>query len=322
MIDELRIKVTASDGGDGRVAFEKKRGMRGVTGGDGGNGGSVYMEAVSDLSALRNYRFKKSFSSKKGQDGGVSKLKGKNGEDLIIKVPIGTIAHNLDTGEDFEILDIGQRLMIAKGGKGGRGNWQFRSSTNRAPQYAEEGRSGQTFDYYLELKLIADIGFIGLPSAGKSSLLNALTNASVKTAEYHFTTLEANLGVYYPSKKAPPIILADIPGLIEGASQGKGLGDKFLRHIQRTQQLIHCISAESENLAKDYKTIRSELKLFDKHLTPKPEHLLLTKTDILSREELKQKMKELAKLNPSVYNSSIKSENGLKALKKLIEKNE
>ncbi|MEZ4156453.1 MAG: GTPase ObgE [Candidatus Paceibacterota bacterium] len=319
MVDELRIKVRAGRGGDGRVAFAKGRGSKGVTGGDGGNGGSVYMEAVSDLSVLRNYRFKKAFEAENGGDGGTKKLKGKNGEDLIIKVPVGTIAHNLDTKEDIEVLEVGEKVRLAKGGKGGRGNWHFRTAERQAPDFAEKGRSEEEFEYYIELRLIADAGFIGLPSAGKSSLLNALTEATAKVASYHFTTLEANLGVFYPTNsKAVQTILADIPGLIEGAHKGKGLGDKFLRHIKRTRYLFHCISAESENMKKDYKTIWDELKSFDKELSQKNECIILTKIDLISDKEKEKRIKELKKLNPNVICTSVETEDGLEEIQKFI----
>ena len=319
MIDELHITVAAGKGGDGRVAFEKGPGQKGVTGGDGGNGGSVYMEAVSDFNVLRDYRYKKEFEAENGNDGGINRLKGKNGEDFIIKVPVGTIAHNLDTKEDLEVLEVGERVRLAKGGKGGRGNWHFRSSTRQSPDFAEEGRSEERFEYFIELKLLADIGFIGLPSAGKSSLLNELTKANVKTAAYHFTTLEPNLGVFYPpSNKPRPIVLADIPGLIEGASEGKGIGDKFLRHIQRTKYLFHCVSAESPDLKKDYEVIRQELEAYDTQLSEEPECIVLTKIDLLEPEEIEAKKKELQKLNPCVLTSTIADEAELEELKEKI----
>ncbi|MDP3880587.1 MAG: GTPase ObgE [bacterium] len=318
MVDEIKVKITAGRGGNGCVAFEKGPGKKGVSGGDGGNGGSVYMEAVSDLSALRNYRFKKEFQAENGQDGRNKLLAGKNGEDLILKVPIGTVAHNLDAEEDLELTEVGQKVRLAKGGKGGRGNWHFRTAERQSPDFAEQGRSEESFDYHIELKLIADIGFIGLPSAGKSSLLNAFTRARAKVAAYPFTTLEPNLGVYHTPNRQ--IILADIPGLIEGAHKGKGLGDKFLRHIQRTKYLFHCISSESEDLAGDYQAIRAELRDYDTKLAKKSECIILTKVDLLDEATLNAKVETLKKINPCVFPASVLELETLEAIKEFIQK--
>lgn len=318
MVDEIKIKITAGRGGDGAVAFEKGPGMQGVAGGDGGNGGSVFMEAVSDLSALRNYRFKKEFKAPDGENGRNKLLEGKNGEDLILKVPIGTVAHNLDTKEDIEVVEVGETVRLAKGGKGGRGNWHFRTATRQAPDFAEKGRSEESFDFHIELKIIADIGFVGLPSAGKSSLLNAFTRARAKVAAYPFTTLEPNLGVYHAPGKQ--IILADIPGLIKGAHKGKGLGDKFLRHIQRTKYLFHCISAESEDLAGDYKAIRQELNDYDVDLNKKSECIILTKTDLLDKDAVQEKIESLKEINPCVFPASVLELDSLGPIKDLMQK--
>lgn len=247
LIDDVKIKVIAGRGGDGTVAFNKTKMSLGPTGSDGGNGGSVYFEGVSDLSALGQFRYKKELAAQNGERGKRQLNDGSDGDDLILKVPIGTIIHNLSTTENNEIVFIGQRLLVAKGGKGGKGNYKFRSATITSPEEFEEGLPGEECELRLELKLIADVGFIGLPNVGKSSLLNQLTGAKSKVADYSFTTLEPNLGVYYE------LILADIPGLIEGASIGKGLGVKFLRHIERTKTLFHFISAESIDPVKDQK---------------------------------------------------------------------
>ncbi|MCK4525664.1 MAG: Obg family GTPase CgtA, partial [Candidatus Andersenbacteria bacterium] len=284
------------------------------TGGDGGNGGSVYLEGVSNLTALNKFRFKKEFSAEDGVNGKNKLLEGAKGKDLILKVPIGSVAHNLDTGKSVELVSVGEKIMIAKGGKRGRGNWHFRSPVNTTPRECEKGIEGKHFNFLLELRMIADVGFIGLPSAGKSSLLNALTKAKVKTAAYHFTTLEPNLGNYYG------LILADIPGLIEGASAGKGLGIKFLRHIKRTKILIHCISCESENIKKDYKIIKEELKKYELALARKKEYIFLTKTDLVSAKEIKEKMKELKKISPNTLAVSIHDEKSLGEIRKLLNK--
>ena len=268
LIDNVIIKTGGGDGGKGAVAFNKNMMSLGPVGGSGGNGGNVYVEGVADLSALRQFRFKKEFFAENGLNGRGQFCDGNDGEDIILKIPTGTVVKNLTAKiepisaptdgstiwDEFEILKIGERILIAKGGHGGKGNFLFRSPKNTSPVRFQLGLPGEKFEISLELKLIADVGFIGFPNAGKSSLLNELTAAKSKVANYPFTTLEPNLGVYYE------LILADIPGLIEGASIGKGLGIKFLKHIERTKILFHFISAESENLEKDYQIIRNELK--------------------------------------------------------------
>ncbi|MDF1498139.1 MAG: Obg family GTPase CgtA [Patescibacteria group bacterium] len=314
IVDEIQIKVAGGKGGDGIVAFNKNKYERGPTGGDGGNGGSVFLEGTSNLTALNKFRFKKEFFAEDGVDGKNKLLEGAKGKDLILIVPIGTVAHNLDTNKDIEITKPGEKIMIARGGKRGRGNWHFRSSTNTTPKEFEKGTKGQHYNFILELQMIADVGFIGLPSAGKSSLLNALTKAKAKTAAYHFTTLEPNLGDYYG------LIIADIPGLIEGASLGKGLGIKFLRHIKRTKTLIHCLSTESTDLTRDYKIIKNELKSYEVGLSKKEEYIFLTKTDLISENEVKKKIKELKKINPNVLPVSICDDKSIEKVKKLLNK--
>ncbi len=287
LIDDVKIKVKAGRGGDGKVAFNNTKMALGPTGASGGNGGSIYFEGVSDLGALGQFRYKKELVA---QDGGRGKDQfndGADGDDLILKVPIGTVVHNLSTDKDDEIISIGQRLLAVKGGWGGKGNFKFRSSVNTSPMEFQKGLPGEEYELRLELKLIADIGFIGLPNVGKSSLLNQLTNAKSKVANYSFTTLEPNLGVYYE------LILADIPGLIEGASDGKGLGVKFLRHIERTKTLFHFISVESAELAKDYQIIRNELGAYNKELLDKPEYIFLSKADLMDKDEVDKKLDEL-----------------------------
>lgn len=312
LIDEVRIKIAAGKGGDGCVAFDNSKGGRGPTGASGGKGGDVYMAATSNLTALNKFRFKKEFEAEDGVNGKNRLLDGRSGEDLILEVPIGTIAHNLTTGKDFEIMQPTDKILLARGGKGGRGNWFFRSSTNTTPKEWEPGKPGQEYDVQLELNLIAQVGLIGFPSAGKSSLLNALTKAEAKVAAYPFTTLEPNLGDFYG------LIIADIPGLIEGASEGKGLGTKFLRHIKRTDTLIHCISAESDDLKKDYDIIRSELTKYAPELAQKKEYIFLTKTDLLSAEEKEKQLETLRKINPDVFAVSIYDYDELEEVKKLL----
>ena len=269
LIDDVIIKISAGDGGRGAVAFNKNIMSLGPTGGSGGNGGSIYIEGVSDLSALSQFRYKKDIKAENGGQGRGQFRDGPNGKDLFLKVPVGTVIQIVlpqkTKGIPFtkEVLKVGERVLIAEGGHGGKGNFLFRGPKNTSPKQFQEGLPGEHFTVRMELKLIADVGLIGLPNAGKSSLLNELTASQSKVANYPFTTLEPNLGVYFD------LILADIPGLIEGASSGKGLGVKFLRHIERTKILFHLISAESENPSKDYKIIKKELTKYSKELAGK-----------------------------------------------------
>lgn len=317
LTDEVKIKVSAGKGGDGAVAFNKTKMSLGPTGGRGGDGGNVYFEGVSDLTALNKYRHKKEYYAENGKRGENNKASGHTGQEMILTVPIGSVVHNLITKENIDITKVGQRVLVAQGGIGGRGNFYFRSPVDTSPEKSEEGKPGEEFDFFIELRLIADLGLIGLPNAGKSSLLNELTKANAKVANYSFTTLEPNLGVL------DDLIIADIPGLIEGASTGKGLGIKFLKHIQRTKLLIHCISAESENIERDYEIIWKELKNYSLELAEKKELLLLTKTDILSKKELKEKLAQIKKLvknkNCLGFEAiSIHDWDSLERLKKLI----
>jgi len=314
LIDDVKIKVSSGKGGKGAVAFNKNLMSLGPTGATGGKGGSVYAEAIADLSALNQFRFKKILSAEDGQEGRSQFRDGQDGKDLILKIPVGTLIHNLTTGSEIELIKIGERALLAKGGNGGRGNFHFRSSLNTSPKQFQPGLPGEEFDFRLELKLIADIGFVGLPNVGKSSLLNALTNAKSKVANYAFTTLEPNLGVYYE------LVLADIPGLIEGSSQGKGLGIKFLRHIERTKIIFHFISAESPDPRKDYKTIRKELNLYNSELLKKQEYLFLTKSDQLAPKELKVKLSILKGINPKAIAISILDDESVYEVKEILNK--
>jgi len=312
LIDEVAIKIKAGDGGRGAVAFDKNKLALGPAGGSGGSGGSVYFEGVSDLSALLQFKHKKELAAQNGGNGKPQFNDGKNGENLVLKVPIGMVIYNLDTGANQEITKTGEQILAAKGGNGGKGNFLFRSPKNTSPRRFQEGLAGEQFTIRLELKLIADVGLIGLPNAGKSSLLNELTKAKAKVANYPFTTLEPNLGVYYE------LILADIPGLIEGASENKGLGIKFLRHIERTKILFHLVSAESENPEKDYKIIRKEIKKYSSKLAEKPEYLFLSKSDAIPPKEIKRKIGVLKKLNKRALPISIYDWDRLEKLKKIL----
>lgn len=308
--DEVKIKVSAGKGGNGVVAFDKIKMSLGPTGGRGGNGGNVYFEGTTNLSALKKFKHKREYYAEDGRNGKGDRGDGITGKDMILIVPVGSVIHNTDTGQDIDITESGHPVLIAKGGIGGRGNFYFRSSTNTSPDEFEEGKKGESFELHIELRLIADIGLIGLPNAGKSSLLNELTKADVKVADYPFTTLEPNLGTL------GTIIIADIPGLIEGAHTGKGLGIKFLKHIQRTKVLAHCISLESDDLVRDYKTIRNELKEYGTELSKKKEMIILTKSDLVKKEELDRKMKEISSLNTNILAVSIHDYDGLENLRK------
>lgn len=317
LIDNVTIRVKAGDGGRGAVAFNRNKMMLGPVGGNGGFGGNIYVEGVSDLSALSQFRNKKEIKTDNGGNGRGDFVDGSDGEDLIVKVPIGTVITKLETGEVKEIIKSGEKFLLAKGGLSGKGNYHYRSSTNTRPKQFGPGTPGEEFTVRLELKLIADVGLIGLPNAGKSSLLNELTGAKSKVANYAFTTLEPNLGVYYE------LIIADIPGLIEGASEGKGLGVKFLQHIERTKILFHLISAESDDPARDYKVVRGELNKYagrsgSKELDRKKEYLFLSKYDMIGGKELKDKISILKKLNKNVIPLSVHDEDALKKVKEIL----
>ena len=314
LVDDVKIHIKAGDGGRGAVSFNKIKMSLGPVGGSGGRGGSVYAEGVSNLNALNKFRFKKDISSNDGKDGRGQFRDGVDGEDTIIQVPVGTVVHNLDSGKDTEVVKIGERVLLAKGGRGGKGNFHFRSATNTSPKEFQYGVPGEEFNIRLELKLIADVGFIGLPNVGKSSLLNELTRAQSKVANYPFTTLEPNLGTYYE------LILADLPGLIEGASYGKGLGVKFLRHVERTRILFHFVSADSVDTVKDYKVIRRELEEYSPELAKKPEYLFLSKSDEAEPKEVKSKLAKLKKLNSTAVAISILDEESLDKVRDTLSK--
>ncbi|MFZ5982388.1 MAG: Obg family GTPase CgtA [Patescibacteria group bacterium] len=313
LTDEVKIEIMAGSGGDGASAFSKVKMELGPTGGRGGNGGNIYFEGVSDISALKRFRHQKKFEAEKGHRGKNDRSDGKTGEDLTLLVPIGSLITKEESGEKIEIVEVGQKVLAAKGGIGGRGNFYFRSPVNTSPKESEEGKPGEKFSVSIELRLIADAGLIGLPSAGKSSLLNELTKADVKVGAYHFTTLEPNLGAMEGGT-----ILADIPGLIEGASAGRGLGIKFLRHIQRTEVLLHCLSLESEHIEEDYEIIRKELGEYSSELLKKKEIVLLTKTDLVSEETRKNQREMMKKKNPDIWEVSIHDLDSLEKLKERL----
>jgi len=312
LIDDITIRAVAGDGGDGAVSFNKNMMSLGPTGATGGNGGQIYIEGVSDLGALLRLRHSKVFKAESGKVGGKQYNDGHDGADLTIQVPVGTVVHNLDTKTDQEITKIGEKIMIARGGRGGKGNFHFRSSTNTSPKQFQKGEAGEKYTVQLELKLIADVGLIGLPNAGKSSLLNELTRAKSRVANYSFTTLEPHLGVYYD------LILADVPGIIEGASMGKGLGIKFLRHVERTKTIFHLLSAESVDPVSDYDIIREELGAYNPMLLEKEEYLFISKSDMIEPSELKKIITKLKKKNPTVMPLSIHDTETLEQVKKTL----
>lgn len=312
LIDDVKVQIIAGSGGKGAVAFNKNLMTLGPTGASGGKGGSIYIKGVSDLSTLNKFRFQKEVKAENGLDGRSQFRDGRDANDLILIVPVGTVAHNLNTGKDIEITKINQLAVIARGGHGGKGNFHFRSSTNTTPKEFECGELGESFEFRFELKLIADVGFIGLPNVGKTSLLNELTNAKGKVANYPFTTLEPNLGVYYD------LILADVPGLIQGASKGKGLGIKFLRHIERTKILFHFIAADSVDPVADYKTVRKELGAHNKLLLEKPEYIFISKKDAVSPDIIVKVIERLKKLNKNAMSISIFDWDSIELVRKIL----
>lgn len=314
VIDELELHINAGNGGAGKVSFRREKYVPkgGPDGGNGGDGGNVYVKAVSDLGALTRYRHHPEIAGENG-DAGASRLKtGKDGDDLTFVVPVGSILTDIETGETWDLSEVDQTVLLARGGKGGKGNTEFKSSTRQAPDYAQKGTPGETRTIRVDLQYIAHIGLIGLPNAGKSTLLNVLTNANAKAAGYAFTTLEPNLGDLHG------IIIADIPGLIEGAHEGKGLGIRFLKHIRRTRLLVHCIDSASTDPMRDYITIRSELAHFDSDLLEKPEVIVLTKTDEVESKEVEKIAKLFTKKRHIVYNYSALDDESIKELTKQL----
>lgn len=314
-VDELTITLKAGHGGSGKTSFYKPP-QKGPDGGNGGKGGDIYIRLTSDLTALKAYSHKRLIEAENGQAGGSKRMFGLNGKDIEITLPQGVTITDLETGEKIDLDMLPQRMLICKGGLGGRGNHEFKSSRNTTPEYAQPGLEGDQRTLLVILKLIADFGLIGLPNAGKSSLLNELTRTQAKVADYPFTTLEPNLGNLRHHQKS--IIIADIPGLIEGASSGKGLGIKFLKHIEKTTTLLHCISTESENPLPDYKTVRNELEQYNPELLKKPEIILLTKSDQLDAKKIKSLITKLKPLKKKITPVSIYDYDSMEKLKELL----
>ena len=292
-IDEVKIFVSSGNGGHGCASFRREKYIPfgGPDGGDGGKGGDVYFEATKDLNTLVHFRGKKNYKAQNGHGGMGRQRNGFNGEDLVIKVPVGTIIKNAET--DLVICDLathGQKVLIAPGGRGGLGNLNFKTATNQAPRRATDGREGVSLELDLELKLLADLALVGLPNAGKSTLISSVSEAKPKIADYPFTTLEPNLGVLQQGEKS--LVIADIPGLIEDASEGKGLGIKFLKHIERTKAFVHLVDVsyclEEFEAFEAYITIRTELEKFNPELMNKRELICLTKIDAMTEEEIQK----------------------------------
>lgn len=310
LVDELDITIIGGDGGPGRVSFYPKQGS-GPDGGDGGKGGDVYFLVTDDIYALNKFSPGVIYKAENGEPGGRNRKSGGGGKDFILEVPVGTVL-TYENGQEMELNELNKKELLAKGGLGGRGNFFFKSSRNTTPRHAQPGLFGEEVRLQLRLKLIANFGLIGLPNVGKSSVLNELTNASAKIGDYPFTTLEPNLGMFHGR------VTADIPGLIEGASEGKGLGHKFLKHIEKVSLLLHCISSESENPLTDYKIIHQELKKFNPELLKKQEIILLTKSDLFKKIDLENKVKMLLKTKKKIIPVSIHNWDSLQDLTKFL----
>lgn len=313
LLDTVSVVISGGHGGAGVSSFGKKA-RSGPDGGNGGKGGDVYLKATSDITLLNQFSAKTSFSADDGNSGKKFRQSGKDGKDLEILVPRGTSVFDEATEElIFELETIGQKELLCVGGKGGKGNYEFRSAKNTTPQYAQPGLNGQERKVKLVLKLIADFGLIGLPNAGKSSLLNELTNAKAKVGAYSFTTLSPNLGICEGK------VIADIPGLIEGASSGKGLGISFLKHIEKVGRLFHCIASDSDNPLEDYNTVRKEMANYSKELLNKSEIILITKSDLVDKDTLSKLKKKFSTKGDSVLSVSIHDSESLENLKKVFE---
>ena len=296
-VDELTIYAKAGDGGNGVVRWrhEKFKPLAGPAGGNGGCGGDVYVRAVKDLNQLAKYTGNKEFKAESGQAGTNQSQDGRNGQDIYIDIPVGSRVTDIARRRYFEVTELGQTEKILKGGGGGLGNEHFKSSTNRSPEQSTEGRSGESGEFLIEVALMVDVGLIGFPNAGKSTLLNHLTNAHSRVGAYPFTTLEPHLGDFYGHT------IADIPGLISGAAAGKGLGHKFLRHVSRTKMLLHLVSLEHDNPVEQYYTIRTELSEYDESLVKKDELIILTKKDLVKQDFIDSVVSDLAKTENRVF---------------------
>jgi len=319
-LDQAKIYIKAGNGGSGSASFRREKFIEygGPDGGDGGDGGSIIIESDRNLNTLIDFRYAQHFKAREGKSGSKRNKTGGNGGDLILKVPVGTQIYEEDNNTlIYDFTKNKEKYLVASGGKGGLGNVRFKSSTNRAPKKKTNGKIGEEFWIWLQLKVIADIGIIGKPNAGKSSLLAALTRAKPKIANYPFTTINPNLGVTYFDGKE--ITLADIPGLVEGAHKGVGLGDKFLRHIERCKVLLHLIDLTENDLISSYKKIKLELTRYDKKLEKKKEIIFFNKSDLINNEDIKKKLNEFKKKIKSKYEIiSVFSNKDIQKIKKIL----
>ena len=319
-LDQAKIYIKAGDGGAGSASFRREKYIEfgGPDGGDGGNGGSIILESEGNLNTLIDFRYRQNFKAETGKPGSKKNKTGASGKDLILKVPIGTQIFEDDNNTLIEDLTKSeQKIIIANGGKGGLGNVRFKSSTNRAPRKKTGGDKGESFWIWLQLKVIADIGIVGMPNSGKSSLLSVLTSAKPKIANYPFTTINPNLGVANYNNKE--VTLADIPGLIEGAHEGIGLGDKFLRHIERCKNILHLIDITNENVLESYSKVRQELSKYSNKLTKKREIIVLNKIDMMSDAETNKKIETFSKkIKKKIYTISVLKHKGLTAIKRIL----
>ncbi|MEO5627480.1 MAG: GTPase ObgE [Candidatus Saccharimonadales bacterium] len=317
-VDKVAVSVKAGDGGNGRVNFRKEKFIDrgGPDGGDGGHGGSIILEASRNQNTLANFRYQRLIKAEDGQDGDKQKKHGRTGKDNVIAVPVGTMVSALDGQLLADLTEDGQKVIVAQGGRGGFGNAHFISSVRQAPRVAEKGEPGDELDVTFELKMIADVGLVGLPNAGKSTFLASVSQAKPEIADYPFTTLTPNLGVV-DLDGTNSLLIADIPGIIEGAHAGKGLGVEFLRHVERTNVLFHLVDAYENDITKSYKTIQNELKTYSVDLSKRPQIVVLTKIDGLDDEMIDDKMTELRKAVPKttqIFAISAPSKKGVKEL--------
>ena len=323
-VDKVAVTIQAGDRGDGVVNFrhEKFIDRGGPDGGDGGDGGSIVLQASRNQNTLATFRYQKLMKAPNGQSGTERKKHGANGKDLAVPVPVGTLVLDLEGRVLADLTEDGQEVVIAKGGRGGFGNAHFTSSVRQTPRLAEKGETGVKFEATLELKMIADVGLVGMPNAGKSTFLAATSHAKPEIADYPFTTLRPNLGMVDINQKTS-LLVADIPGLIEGASEGKGLGDEFLRHVERTAVLLHMIDSYQDDVVKAYKTIQNELKTYAVDLTKRPQMVVLTKIDGQTETDIQTKLAKLQKVIPKntpLFAISAQSHTGVKELLYAVEK--
>ena len=321
-VDYVKIHVSSGKGGSGSTHLRREKYVAkgGPDGGDGGRGGNIVFVSDKNLWTLYHFKFKKHFKAEQGHNGSKSRSSGANGKDEIIKIPVGTVIKDLESGEIlFEPISDNEEKVVVPGGKGGLGNWHFKSSTNQTPKYAQPGLEGHDKQLLLELKVLADVGLVGFPNAGKSTLLSVITDAKPKIANYEFTTLKPNLGIVR-HRDFKSFVVSDIPGIIEGASEGKGLGHHFLRHIERNSTLLFLISCESRNVIKEYQTLLNELKNYNRELLDKERIVVISKSDLINQKErlaIKNKLKTNLQKIESHFISAVTLE-GIVELKDLI----